>query len=82
MAYSLQELRTKEKNFEESIEAFFISPEGGYKKGSNSFDPKYGIYKSSLLNFVKETQPKVRKTYELPRELTRVRPSALTNGKK
>jgi len=31
---------------------------------------------------IKETQPKVRKTCEMPRELTRVRPSALTNGKK
>lgn len=41
MAFTLQELRTKEKNFEESIEAFFISPEGGYKKGSDTFDPKY-----------------------------------------
>lgn len=29
MAYTLEELKTKEKNFEESIEAFFISPEGG-----------------------------------------------------
>lgn len=64
MAYTLEELRTKEKNFEESIEAFFISPEGGYKKGSDSFDPKYGIYKSTLLNFVKETQPKEWKRFE------------------
>lgn len=64
MAYTLEELRTKEKNFEDSIEAYFISVDGGYKKGSDTFDPKYGFYKKTLLDFVKETQPKEWKRFE------------------
>ena len=64
MAYTLEELRTKEKNFEESIEAFFISDQGGYKKGSDTFNTTYGIYKSTLVNFIKETQSKEWKRFE------------------
>lgn len=47
-----------EKRFETDIESFFISPEGGYKKGCDVYDPKLGLYRNTLLNFVKETQPK------------------------
>ncbi|MBO4321152.1 MAG: hypothetical protein J5857_11865 [Treponema sp.] len=64
MAYTLEELRTKEKNFEESIEEFFISDQGGYKKGSDTFNTTYGIYKSTLVNFIKETQSKEWKRFE------------------
>ena len=63
MAYSLQELRTKEINFEESIEDFFISQAGGYKKGSDTFNTQFGIYKDILVNFIKETQPKEWKRF-------------------
>ena len=63
MAYSLQELRTKEINFEESIESFFISQAGGYKKGSDTFNTQFGIYKDTLVNFIKETQPKEWKRF-------------------
>ncbi len=65
MAYTLEELRTKEINFEESIEAFFISSAGGYKKGSDVFDTQFGIYKNTLVNFVKDTQPKEWKRFEV-----------------
>ncbi|MCR5188209.1 MAG: DEAD/DEAH box helicase family protein [Treponema sp.] len=64
MTNDKEELRTKEKNFEESIESFFISQEGGYKKGSDTFDVNFGIYKNTLLTFVKETQPKEWKRFE------------------
>lgn len=30
---------TTEKRFEEDIEAFFISPAGGYTKGTDTYDP-------------------------------------------
>lgn len=63
MAYSLQELRTKEINFEESIEAFFISQSGGYKKGSDTFNTQFGIYKDTLVNFIKDTQPREWKRF-------------------
>ncbi len=65
MAYTLEELRTKEKNFEESIEAFFISGQGGYKKGCDEFNTSYGIYKNTLINFIKQTQSKEWKRFEL-----------------
>ena len=65
MACSLEELRTKEKNFEESIEAFFISGQGGYKKGSDEFNTSYGIYKNTLINFMRQTQSKEWKRFEL-----------------
>lgn len=64
MAYTLEELRTKEKNFEESIEAFLISDQGGYKKGSDTFNTNYGLYKSTLVNFIKDTQSKEWKRFE------------------
>lgn len=64
MAYTLEELRTKEKNFEESIEAFLISDKGGYKKGSDTFNTNYGLYKSTLVNFIKDTQSKEWKRFE------------------
>ena len=44
----------KEKNFEEYIESFFLSNDGGYTKGSDVFDTQYGIYKNTLINFIKE----------------------------
>ena len=63
MAYTIEELRTKEKNFEESIEAFLISDQGGYKKGSDTFNTNYGLYKSTLVNFIKDTQSKEWKRF-------------------
>ena len=64
MPQTLQELRTKEKNFEEYIESYFLSANGGYTKGSDVFDTQYGIYKNTLINFIKETQSKEWKRFE------------------
>ena len=49
---------TKEKHFESDIEAFFISSEGGYTKGEDTYDPKQGLYVDSIISFVQRTQPK------------------------
>lgn len=49
---------TTEKRFEEDIEAFLISDEGGYTKTTDTYDPKAGLYVDTLINFVKNTQPK------------------------
>jgi len=49
---------TTEKRFEEDIETFFLSPAGGYTKGTDSYDAKLGLYVDTLINFVKTTQPK------------------------
>ena len=45
MPKTLDELRTKEKNFEDYIEEYFISANGGYTKGSDVFDTNFGIYR-------------------------------------
>ena len=47
-----------EKRFEEDIETFFLSPEGGYSKCADSYDPKLGLYPDTLIHFIKDTQPK------------------------
>lgn len=47
-----------EKRFEEDIEAFLISAEGGYTKTTDTYDPALGLYVNTLINFVKATQPK------------------------
>jgi len=55
---------SSEKRFESDIEAFFISPEGGYKKGSDSYDTHLGVYKNTLIDFIKRTQPKEWSRFE------------------
>lgn len=47
-----------EKRFESDIEAFFVSPEGGYTKTTDKYDPKLGLYPGTLINFIERTQPK------------------------
>lgn len=47
---------TKEKRFESDIEAFFISPKGGYTKGAGEYDAKLGMYPQTLVDFIKRTQ--------------------------
>ena len=49
---------TNEKRFESDIEASFLSPAGGYVKGTDVYDPVSGLYVRSLLDFVQRTQPK------------------------
>lgn len=46
----------KEKDFENAIEKFFISPEGGYQKGSDTYDKTLALYKDRFINFIKDTQ--------------------------
>ena len=47
-----------EKRFESDIEAFFLSPEGGYTKGEAPYSPGLGLFDSVLTEFIKDTQPK------------------------
>lgn len=47
-----------EKRFESDIEAFFISPEGGYAKGCDRYDTRLGVFQNTLIDFIKRTQPK------------------------
>ena len=35
---------TNEMRFEEDMESFFLSPAGGYVKGTDTYDPKLGLY--------------------------------------
>ena len=39
---------TTEKRFEADIESFFISPEGGYTKTTDRYDPKLGVFPARL----------------------------------
>lgn len=49
---------TNEKRFEEDIESFFLSPAGGYTKTTDTYSPKDGVYVSTLIDFIKRTQPR------------------------
>lgn len=49
---------TKEKRFETDIESFFLSPEGGYTKTTDTYSPKEGLYIDTLIDFIKRTQLK------------------------
>ena len=49
---------TSEKRFESDIESFFLSPAGGYAHCEDSYDPKLGLYKDTLIRFIQDSQPK------------------------
>lgn len=49
---------TNEKRFEEDIETFMVSKEGGYTKGTDAYDTHAGLYVNTLMDFIKNTQPK------------------------
>lgn len=54
---------TTEKRFESDIESFFLSPEGGYTKCTDIYDPKLGLYKDTLIRFIQDSQPKAWKRF-------------------
>ena len=49
---------TNEKRFEEDIESFLLTEQGGYTKTTDTYDPTVGLYTSTLISFVQATQPK------------------------
>ena len=55
---------TNEKRFEEDIELFLISNEGGYTKPTEKYDVDLGFYVNTLISFVKTTQPKEWERFE------------------
>ena len=64
---------TNEKRFESDIEASFISPAGGYVKGSDVYDPKLGLYVDSLIGFIQKTQPKEWARFENANKIETIR---------
>lgn len=55
-----------EKKFESDIEAFLLSSAGGYTKANpQDFDKQKGLFFDTLLQFIKTTQPKQWKRYEI-----------------
>lgn len=64
---------TTEKRFEEDIEAFFISPTGGYTKGTDTYDPALGLYVNTLIEFIQRTQPKEWARFENQNKVDSVR---------
>ena len=55
---------TNEKQFESDIEAAFLSPAGGYVKGTDTYDAKSGLYVDTLIDFIRKTQPKAWARFE------------------
>ena len=49
---------TTERRFEEDIESFLLTEQGGYTKTTDTYDPVVGLYTSTLISFVQATQPK------------------------
>ncbi len=56
---------TTEKRFESDIETFFLSHNGGYAHNNDAYDPKLGLYPDTLIRFIKATQPKEWKRFEM-----------------
>ena len=64
---------TNEKRFESDIESSFLSPAGGYVKGTDTYDPKLGLYINSLIEFIQKTQPKEWTRFENANKIDTVR---------
>ena len=64
---------TNEKRFESDIEASFLSPSGGYVKGSDVYDPTLGLYVQTLIDFIQRTQPKEWARFENANQMDTVR---------
>ena len=64
---------SNEKRFESDIEASFLSPAGGYVKGTDTYDPKLGLYVDTLISFVQRTQPKEWARFENANKIDTVR---------
>ena len=64
---------TNEKRFETDIEAAFLSPEGGYVKGNDTYDKQLGVYVDSLIGFVQRTQSKEWARFENANQVEPVR---------
>ena len=64
---------TNEKRFESDIEAAFLSPAGGYVKGTDTYDPKLGLYVDTLIDFIQKTQPKEWARFENANKVDTVR---------
>ncbi len=47
-----------EKRFEQDIESFLLSPQGGYTHTTEPYDPAVGLYTDTLIRFIKATQPR------------------------
>ena len=54
-----------EKRFEADIETYLLSPEGGYTRNKTAYDAELGLYPETLVAFVKASQPKEWKRFEL-----------------
>ena len=66
-------MQTNEKRFESDIEASFLSPAGGYVKGTDTYDPKLGLYVDTLITFIQKTQPKEWARFENVNKIDTVR---------
>ena len=62
-----------EKRFEEDIEASFLSPEGGYIKGTEAYDAELGLYVDTFIEFIQKTQPKEWARFENQNKVNPVR---------
>lgn len=54
-----------EKRFESDIEAFFLSPAGGYTRNNDIYDTDLGLYSATLIRFIQKTQPNKWKRFTM-----------------
>lgn len=56
---------TTEKRFEADIEAFFLSPAGGYTKNNDTYESGLDLYSATLIRFIQKTQPNEWKRFTM-----------------
>ena len=64
---------TTEKRFESDIESAFLSPAGGYTKGTDTYNAELGLYVDTLIGFIKKTQPREWARFENQNKVDPVR---------
>lgn len=69
---------TNEQRFEADIESFFCSPDGGYSKGNDIYDPELGLFTQTLIDFIQRTQPKEWARFEQQNQVNPVRKFCVT----
>ena len=62
-----------ETRFEEDIETFMLSAEGGYSKSNDTYNAELGLYVDTFIGFIQKTQPKAWARFENANKVNPVR---------
>ena len=61
-------VQDSEKRFEEDIESFLVSAQGGYTKTTDTYDAGLGLYVGTLINFIKILMMRMMETVTISTE--------------